>query len=65
MNDQIYDTDTAQIWCNTNNIIEQNEKKEVIATYDLLGKSAQKTLKNNALFYMYKNGTVQRKIIVE
>ena len=38
LNDVKITTDTFQIWCNTTNIIESNEEKEVVYIYDLLGR---------------------------
>tara|TARA_B100001758_G_scaffold247879_1_gene268047 strand:+ start:26688 stop:27959 length:1272 start_codon:yes stop_codon:yes gene_type:complete len=65
LNDQIYDTDTVQIWCNTNSIIEQKEQKEIIETYDMLGKKVKIREKNKPFFYMYNDGTIQKKIVFE
>tara|TARA_B100001142_G_scaffold179806_2_gene179405 strand:+ start:73722 stop:74993 length:1272 start_codon:yes stop_codon:yes gene_type:complete len=65
LSDQIYDTDTVQIWCNTNNIIEQKYEKEILELYDLLGRKRQNKQKNKPILYMYDDGTVQRKIIIE
>ena len=64
LNDQIYDTDTVQIWCNTTNMIEQKYQKEIIGIYDIFGRKA--SLKNyELLFILFSDGSIEKKLILE
>ena len=42
----------------------QNDNKQLIKIVDLLGRES-KDLKNQPLFYIYDNGTMDKKIIIE
>ena len=44
-------------------IEEKTTNKELLRTIDILGKEAQET--NQPLFYIYDNGIVEKKIVVE
>jgi len=63
LNDQIYDTDTVQIWCNSNGILEQKEQKEIVEIYDLSGRKTKAT--NQPLLHIYNDGTILKKVILE
>ena len=55
------------IGCITTSINEnngQNDNKQLIKIVDLLGRES-KDLKNQHLFYIYDDGTVEKKIIIE
>ena len=47
----------------TNSINEQIYTKKIIKIIDLLGKESKKT--NEILYYIYDNGTVEKKIIID
>ena len=49
---------------NSVGIEEQTTKKELLRTTDLLGRETTE-IKNDVLFYIYDDGTVEKKIIVE
>ena len=49
---------------NSVGIEEQTTKKELLRTTDLLGRETTE-IKNEVLFYIYDNGTVEKKIIIE
>ena len=53
--------------CNgTTNLIEtQNTKKELLRIVDVLGRKINTQTKNTALFYIYSDGSVKKKIIIE
>ena len=57
-------TDTFQIWCNTTNIIESNEEKEVVYIYDLLGRKI-----NNKRGYIkiikFSDGSTEKRTIIK
>ena len=64
LNDQIYDTDTVQIWCNTTNIIEQKYKKEIVGIYDIFGRKT--SLRSyGLLFIQYSNGGIEKRLVLE
>lgn len=51
--------------CNSTNIGEkQNQKKQLIKTIDILGKSSY-DLKNKSLFYIYDDGSIEKRFIVD
>lgn len=50
--------------CNPLAIQEHSTNKELLKTTDLLGRETKGT-KNELLFYMYSDGTVEKKIIIE
>jgi hypothetical protein len=64
LGDQIYATDTFQIWCNTTNIMEEKNKKKIIAIYDVLGKKSQIRI-NTVQFVKLSDGTIERRVLVE
>ena len=47
-----------------NSINEQSNNRELIKVIDLLGRES-KVLKNQTLYYIYDDGTVEKKIIIE
>ena len=47
-----------------NSINEQSNNGELIKVIDLLGRES-KVLKNQTLYYIYDDGTVEKKIILE
>jgi hypothetical protein len=49
---------------NSVGIAEQTAKKELIRTTDLLGRET-KRIKSQPLFYIYNDGTVEKKVVVE
>ena len=64
LNDQIYDTDTVQIWCNSTSIDEINKYKEISNIFDILGR--QTTLENRALiFIQYSDGRIEKRITLK
>jgi hypothetical protein len=64
LNDQIYTTDTVQIWCNTTEIIESTNSKEIIAIYDALGRKTQAKI-NTLQFIKFSDGTIERRIFIK
>jgi len=50
--------------CSITQIQEQTTNKELLKTIDLLGRVTKGT-KNEPLFYIYDDGTVEKKIIIE
>jgi len=48
---------------NANSINEQSQKKKIIKIIDLLGKASKQ--KNQPLFYIYDDGTVEKRIVIE
>lgn len=61
LNDQIYDTDTTQIWCNSTSIDEINKSKEISNIYDILGRKT--FLENRSLiFIQYSDGRIEKRI---
>jgi hypothetical protein len=64
LNDQIYDTDTVQIWCNSTSIDELNKSKEISTIFDILGRKT--TLENRALiFIQYSDGRIEKRITLK
>jgi hypothetical protein len=57
---------SCQAACNATdiNIIDNSEKKILIKIIDILGRKS-KVIKNQTLFYIYDDGTVEKKIILE
>jgi hypothetical protein len=49
---------------NSVGIAEQTAKKELIRTTDLLGRET-KRIKSQPLFYIYNDGTVEKKVVIE
>jgi hypothetical protein len=49
---------------NSVGIAEQTAKKELIRTTDLLGRET-KRIKNKSLLYIYNDGTVEKKVVIE
>lgn len=60
LNDQIYNTDTSQIWCNPTVTIEGNLNKEIVAIYDFLGRKLN-SRKTPLILIQYSDGTFERK----
>ena len=61
LNDQIYDTDTVQIWCNSTSIDEVSKSKEISNIFDILGRKA--TIENRSLiFIQYSDGRIEKRI---
>jgi len=63
LNDQISITSTVQIWCNSTDIIELKNLKEIVEIYDVFGRKTRRT--NHPLFYIYNDGTVEKRIVIE
>ncbi|MEJ6749254.1 MAG: hypothetical protein QNK60_04930, partial [Flavobacteriales bacterium] len=51
-------------YCSTTSLIELTNKKQLIKIIDILGRES-KDLKRQPLFYIYDDGTVEKKIIME
>ena len=49
--------------CNATNINEQTTNKELLKVIDLLGRETKQ--KNQSLFYIYDDGTVEKRIVIE
>jgi len=64
LNDQVYETDTLQIWCNSTSIDEIKKSKKINNIFDFLGRESNVD-KNKPLFYIYDDGTIEKKIILE
>ena len=60
LNDQIYSSDTVQIWCNTTTIKETYINKKLMKVIDLLGRRNKQA--NQPLFYIYDDGVVEKRI---
>ena len=64
LNDQIYDTDTVQIWCNSNSIDEIKKSKEISKIFDVLGRDTN--LENRTLiFIQYSDGRIEKRITLK
>jgi len=63
LGDQFNDIDTVQIWCNTS-INEDTEVVKLLKIVNILGEDSQER-KNTLLFYIYDDGTVKKKIVVD
>jgi len=64
LNDQVYDTDTVQIWCNSTSVDEINKSKEISNIFDILGRKT--TLENRALiFIQYSDGRIEKRITLK
>ena len=50
--------------CSATNINEQTTNKELLRTTDLLGRETTDN-KDEVLFYIYDDGTVERRIVIE
>jgi len=50
--------------CPTTSITEHTTNKELLKVTDLLGREAKDT-KNEILFYIYDDGTVEKRIVIE
>jgi hypothetical protein len=53
----------CQTVCGTTEIQEQTTNKELLKVTDLLGREAKAT--NQLLFYIYNDGTVEKKVVIE
>ena len=51
-------------YCSTTSLIELTNKKQLIKIIDILGRES-KDLKSQPLFYIYDDGTVEKKLILE
>mgnify|MGYP002527180053 CR=1 FL=1 len=63
LGDQFNDTDMVQIWCNTS-INENTKEAKLLKIVNILGEDSPER-KNTLLFYIYDNGTVKKKIVVD
>ena len=64
LNDQLYDTDTVQIWCTSNTINEINRSKEISKIFDVLGRETN--LENRTLiFIQYSDGRIEKRITLK
>ena len=65
LGDQFNDTDMVQIWCNTSTSINGNTKEaKLLKIVNILGEDSPER-KNTLLFYIYNDGTVKKKIVVD
>ena len=64
LNDQIYQIDTAEIWCNTTETIDLANPKEILIVYDILGKKT-KLEKNTIQLIKFSNGRIKKHILLE
>jgi len=65
LNDQIYTSDTTEIWCNTaGNIDAVFDTKEIIAVYDILGRKSNIRM-NTIQFIKFSDGTIKRLIYIK
>ena len=63
LQDQVTYIDTMQIQC-INTITENYISKKIIKVVDLIGRESYE-MKNQPLFYIYDDGTVERRLILE
>jgi hypothetical protein len=63
LGDQFNDTDMVQIWCNTS-INENTKEAKLLKIVNILGEDSPER-KNTLLFYIYDDGTVKKKIVVD
>jgi len=49
--------------CNPSSIQEENTNKNILKITDLLGRETKQT--NQPLFYIYDDGTVEKRIVIE
>ena len=64
LNDQIYTTDTVQIWCNTTGIIESVNPKEIIGIFDILGRESQIKI-NTIQIVKFSDGTLEKRVFIK
>ena len=64
LNDVKITTDTFQIWCNTTNIIESNEEKEVVYIYDLLGRKINNK-RGSIKIITFSDGSTEKRTIIK
>ena len=61
---QTYYSNNCNNLCSTTEIFEINQIKKLLKVTDLLGRETKGT-KNEVLFYIYNDGTVEKRIIIE
>jgi hypothetical protein len=64
LSDQIYTSDTVEVWCNTTEIRESVNPKKIIAIYDVLGRK-DKIKINTVQFIKFSDGTMERRIFIK
>ena len=59
LNDQVYMSETIQIWCSTSTIFDSENPKKIKGIYTVLGRKT--SIKNNEiLFFIYEDGTIKK-----
>ena len=64
LNDQIYITDTVQIWCDATGTIESHNLKEVVEIIDILGRK-NKIRANSIQILKFSDGTIEKRVFME
>ena len=64
LNDQKYQADTAEIWCNIMETFELINPKEISAVYDILGKKT-KLKTNNIQFIKLSDGRIKKSFLLK
>ena len=61
---QHYFSNNCPVKCSSSNIYEYNYNKNILHKIDVLGRNV-KEIKNTPVFFIYDNGTVEKKVILE
>ncbi len=64
LNDQISDTSSFTILCNSSEILDVQKKNSVIGVYDILGRR-HKFYANKILIYHFSDGTIEKRLIIK
>ena len=64
LNDQIYLSETIQIWCYSSTIFDSEKSKKIKDVYTLLGKKT--SIKNNEnLLFIYEDGSIKKRFLIK
>ena len=64
LNDQISDTSSFIIFCNSTEILDMQKKTSIIGVYDIHGRK-HKMSSNQILIYHFSDGTIEKKLIIK
>ena len=62
--DQVQQTDSTEIFCNTNTININNAQKKIVEVYDINGKTTQLN-SNKISLIRFSDGTIRKAIYIE
>ena len=64
LNDQVYTSDTVQIWCNTMGLNNFTEEKQITHLYNVLGKNTEPD-RNSVRIIRFSDGSVKKYILLK